>query len=299
MSYKNVAYINTKNRAIKVVHDDIEDPNIDNETVASFGEEWKTFNSFSDSDIDLLGKEYFDLIDSTIVNSNSIIADFGCGSGRFSKYFQGKVKKIVAIDPSDAIFEADKLLGKDDSVELVKSSISNIPYDDNSFDFVMSIGVLHHIPDTRLAMKNCIAKVKHGGFFFVYLYYSFDNRGFLFKLIWKVSDLIRKLVSALPIAIRKIVCNLLAVFIYFPVIYFIRSLKLLNVPESFWGKMPLSIYHDKSNLIIFNDAYDRFGTPLEQRFSRSDVNTMMIDCGLTNIRFSEKPNYWRAIGQKI
>jgi 2-polyprenyl-3-methyl-5-hydroxy-6-metoxy-1,4-benzoquinol methylase len=33
------------------------------------------------------------------------------------------------------------------------------------FDFAMSIGVLHHIPNTQKAMNNCVKKVKLGGYF--------------------------------------------------------------------------------------------------------------------------------------
>jgi hypothetical protein len=47
-----------------------------------------------------------------------------------------------------------------------------------------------------------------------------------------------------------------------------------------------------------NDALDRFGTPLEQRFSKTEIVRMMECCGLKNIIVSEKEPYWHAIGQK-
>ena len=46
------------------------------------------------------------------------------------------------------------------------------------------------------------------------------------------------------------------------------------------------------------DALDRFGTKLEQRFTKTEVKQMMQDCGLTAIQFSEDPPYWVAIGYK-
>jgi SAM-dependent methyltransferase len=61
------------------------------------------------------------------------------------------------------------------------------PWDDETFDFGMSIGVLHHIPDTKQALINCVKKIKKGGHFYVYLYYRFDNRGFLFKATFYLS----------------------------------------------------------------------------------------------------------------
>ena len=41
------------------------------------------------------------------------------------------------------------------------------------------------------------------------------------------------------------------------------------------------------------DALDRFGTRLEQRFTKSQIEHMMLDAGLERIEISEP--YWCAI----
>ena len=46
------------------------------------------------------------------------------------------------------------------------------------------------------------------------------------------------------------------------------------------------------------DALDRFGTSLEKRFSRLEIEQMMKDSGLKEIRFSEQEPYWCAMGVK-
>jgi hypothetical protein len=46
------------------------------------------------------------------------------------------------------------------------------------------------------------------------------------------------------------------------------------------------------------DSRDRFGTPLEQRFTAAEVRTMMEQAGLKNIRLSEAEPYWCAVGFK-
>jgi len=46
------------------------------------------------------------------------------------------------------------------------------------------------------------------------------------------------------------------------------------------------------------DALDRFGTRLEQRFTRAEITRMMRDAGLENIRFSDGFPYWCAVGFK-
>lgn len=272
--------------------------NIDRSVVESFGEEWEKFYQFDNEDIEQLGKEYFGFIDKLIINNKTSVLDVGCGTGRWTKYLSSKVDCIEAIDPSKAIFYADKLLKDVNNVRLSIASTENIPFDDESFDFVMSVGVLHHIPDTQKAMMDCVKKVKKRGHFYVYLYYALDNRGLLFKSAFTISDLMRKLVSKLPTTLKKLVCDLLAFTIYLPFIYFGKGLKALGF-KKFAKKIPLSSYQDKSLFIIRNDSLDRFGTSLEQRFTKDQVREMMEKSGLSNIIIPDGPIFWTALGQKL
>lgn len=272
------------------------DKNIDHKTVDSFGEEWTKFNSFSDEEIVNIGNEYFDILPDSIT-VDSYVLDMGCGSGRWSYYLAPKVKGIEAVDPSDAVFIASDMLSEFENVRVTKASAESIPFPDNSFDLVFSLGVLHHIPDTEEAMKRCVEKVKQGGFFLVYLYYSLDNRGFFYKMIFKMSNLLRYLVSKLPATLKKIVCDVLAVIIYMPLVSLSRFLNWIGLTK-LSDKIPLAYYKNKSWNVIKNDSLDRFGTPLEQRFSKKQIEEMMTNCGLTNIVFSQNKPYWHAIGQK-
>lgn len=284
------------NKTIKC-YDDLGD-NIDEKTVESFGEEWKAFNRFDDKELKRIGDEYFDIVNSSMCGQDSIAADFGCGTGRWSKYFSDRVKTIAAIDPSNAIFTASKVLEKTANVYLYKASINNLPFQDDYFDFGFSLGVLHHIPDTQMAMNACVQKIKRNGYFLVYLYYNFDNRGRLFKFVYWLSNLIRLVVSKMPGFLKRFICNVLAVLLYMPFVLLCRFLNLLGVPEKIRQKIPLQIYEKASFYIIRNDALDRFGTPLEQRFTKDEITQMMQNAGLTEIVFSERAPYWHAVGKK-
>lgn len=61
---------------------------------------------------------------------------------------------------------------------------------------------------------------------------------------------------------------------------------------------PLSFYRHKSFYVLRNDALDRFGTRLEKRFTKAQIFDLMRISGLRDIRFSEAPPYWVAIGWK-
>jgi len=290
--------LNYNNLTIPVFLDESRE-NINQATVNSFGQEWHRFSSFDDKELLKISSDYFDLLNNCILNKSSIILDVGCGSGRWSKVLADKVKKIEAIDPSSAVFIAAEMLKSHPNVRVSQASVDKIPFENDSFDLVFSLGVLHHVPDTFLAIKNCVEKVKKGGYFLVYLYYALDNRSWLYKTLFYFTNGARKIICKFPSPIKSLICDLIALSIYLPLskISFIAS--KIRLLQNFAKNIPLSYYSDKSFYIMRNDSLDRFGTPLEQRFRKQEIEKMLKSAGLTNICFSEKAPYWHAIGQKI
>lgn len=273
--------------------------NLDEKTVLSFGEEWLKFNSFTENEIKIAGDQYFDIVNENILTKETVVLDLGCGSGRWTKYLANKVKMVEAVDPSEAIFAASALLKDNLNVRITQASVSNIPFEDESFDFIICLGVLHHIPDTQQALTDLIKKLKPNGHILLYLYYSLDNRGKLYKLIFKSSTLIRKLVSKCPHGLKKIICDLIAILIYMPLVFLTRILRFILGEKKWINKIPLSYYKDKSFNIIRNDALDRFGTPLEQRFSKLEIKKMLNNAGVLRSEFSNNEPFWHVLGQKI
>jgi hypothetical protein len=87
----------------------------------------------------------------------------------------------------------------------------------------------------------------------------------------------------------------LAYFIYFPFSRISLLLEKVNVDVT---NFPLSAYRNCSLYTMQTDALDRFGTRLEQRFTRSEIEAIMEEAGLTNIRFNNSVPYWCAVGIK-
>ena len=87
----------------------------------------------------------------------------------------------------------------------------------------------------------------------------------------------------------------LALIIYFPlarISYLIEKIGL-NVQN-----FPLSPYRFTSFYTMKTDALDRFGTKLENRFTKKEITIMMKDAGLINIKFSQTSPFWVAVGEK-
>jgi len=294
-SYEPVEVVNVHGNEIHVF--DKLDENRSDEVIEDFGNEWLKFKDFDLKEIDFIGSQYFDIVTDDMLKDAYAI-DFGCGTGRWSKCIASKVKFIEAIDPSNAVYSAAQLLSDNDNVRVSKVGIESVPFEDETFDFGMSIGVLHHIPDTQKAMIDCVKKIKKGGHFYVYLYYNLENRGILFRSIFGVANMFREVTSRLPKFLKQIVCDLIAILVYFPLSRMALLLTKMGM-EKLADRIPLAPYKDKSFMILRNDALDRFGTRLEQRFGKEEITTMMKNSGLSEITFGESMPFYHAVGKKI
>lgn len=269
--------------------------NLDVKTVEGFGDEWSRFDQtgMSDEDTTRLFDDYFSVFPWSDLPTNAVGFDLGCGSGRWAKLVASRVGKLHCIDPSVAIEVARKNLRALANCEFHQAGVDDIPISDHSMDFGYSLGVLHHIPDTRAALAACVTKLKPGAPFLLYLYYAFDNRPVWFRMIWQVSDWIRWLVSRIPHGLRYAVSQVIAALIYWPLARFAKLAENLGVNVS---NFPLTLYRNLGFYVMRTDALDRFGTRLEQRFTRVEIEMMMEAAGLENIRFSDKNPFWCAVG---
>jgi ubiquinone/menaquinone biosynthesis C-methylase UbiE len=273
-------------------------PNIDIKTVQGFGDEWERFDQsdMTDAEREQLFAAYFSMFPWHSLPPQAHGCDIGCGSGRWAKLVAPRVGHLHCIDPSVAINVARRNLSEHTNVSFHQAGVDNLPLEDGSMDFGYSLGVLHHIPDTGAAMLSCVKKLKVGAPFLVYLYYAFDNRPAWFRTIWKASELVRGIVSRQPHGIRYILSQILAVSVYWPLA---RAAALADYLGANVANWPLSAYRGVSFYTMRTDALDRFGTQLEQRFTRVEIEAMMRNSGLIDIRFSDQPAFWCAVGVKV
>jgi hypothetical protein len=158
--------------------------------------------------------------------------------------------------------------------------------------------VLHHVPETGAALSSATRKLKPGGLFLLYLYYALDNRGPAYKLAFHVANVIRRVISRLPGRLKEWVCEAIALTVYLPLAGVARMVKAAFGGQLF-ERIPLHYYADKSWWVMRNDALDRFGTPLERRFTREAISQLMRNAGLEDVRFSDRAPYWHAVGRKV
>ena len=271
--------------------------NLDFQTVASFGDEWSRFdqNAMSDQEACKVFEEYFAVFPWFKLPENAEGFDMGCGSGRWAHWVAPRVGRLHCIDPSSAIEVAKRNLLDHGNVTFHLSSVDEACLLKDSQDFGYSLGVLHHVPDTPAAIRSCVDMLKPGAPLLLYLYYSFDNRPWWFRAIWLMSDLCRKLIHRLSPSLKHLVTDAIALLVYWPLAVLSRFIERIGLSVA---TIPLSYYRKHSFYTMRTDSRDRFGTPLERRFSRPQIAEMMEKAGLENVRFSNAAPYWCAVGLK-
>jgi ubiquinone/menaquinone biosynthesis C-methylase UbiE len=274
--------------------------NIDADVAAGFGHEWSTFrqgeNEFSPADREAIFQSYFHIFPWNELPPDPVGIDVGCGSGRWSVMVAPRVGHLHLLDASsDALTVARQNLADAGNVSFHLASVGDIPLDDNSLDFAFSLGVLHHVPDTMAAIRAIATKLKVGAPFLVYLYYALDNRPWWYRAIWRFSNIFRVTISRLPPRLRLVVSQIIAVAIYWPLARFAALVERAGFSPA---AIPLESYRHRKFYVMRTDAYDRFCTTLEQRFTRRQVEQMLAGAGFDEIRFSDTVPYWCAVGKK-
>ena len=107
------------------------------------------------------------------------------------------------LEPSDAA-----------KIVVLQETVGSNSIPSASLDLAMSLGVLHYIPDTELAIKDVSRSIKSGGIFLCYLYYNLENRSAYYKLIFKGVNIVRRLISASPQKVRRLSAIVAAALVY-------------------------------------------------------------------------------------
>lgn len=124
------------------------------------------------------------------------VLDVGCGQGLILSLIAKKCKKAIGLDLSrESLEQAQKGLKEIGitNAEFVLGDAENLPFIDNAFDTIYSIGVLHHTPDTQKGINEIHRVLKKNGKAIIMLYRKYTPKWFaviLLRLFSKLLDFI-------------------------------------------------------------------------------------------------------------
>lgn len=255
--------------------DDVNDA-LSRRTQQSFGFEWTEFSDWTASGATNFADYFSDLDLRTL--KDATVLDAGCGMGRHARQLAPFVRRIIAVDFSRAIDAAAQNLSSCENVQCIQADLRSPPLREQQFDFVYSLGVLHHLDDTGEVLHGLVQRVKPGGRVRIYLYWK--RHGVTGTLLRGVTVL-RAVTTRMPLrplkAFAWVVSAVLAAGVVFPYKLLARAGLM---PPANW---PLAVYAKYPFRVLFNDQFDRLSAPLEKRYDADDVRELLESVGLANV----------------
>jgi SAM-dependent methyltransferase len=102
--------------------------------------------------------------------AGKLVLDAGIGAGRFAEVASRWGANVVGVDLSFAVEAAYQNLGDRPNVWIAQADIGCLPFRRGSFDFIFSIGVLHHTPNTKDYFRKLLPLLKPGGVIAIWVY---------------------------------------------------------------------------------------------------------------------------------
>jgi SAM-dependent methyltransferase len=194
------------------------------------------------------------------------VLDAGCGMGRFAEICVEAGAEVHAVDLSTAVEAAARNLRRFPTISFYQADIMNLPFADQSFDAIYSIGVLHHTPDTRKAFLSLTRLLKPTGRIAIWVYST--------KLRWMFGgELLRFLTPHLPKT-----ALLRAASVAVP-LYRLHRLPLIGLASQ--ALLPTSLNPDPEWRIL--DTFDWYAPRFQWKHTYDEVEGWFQEAGLTQI----------------
>jgi SAM-dependent methyltransferase len=244
-------------------------------TLSSFGYEWNAFDAIRDED-ESFAAIYFKDLDLPGL-AGRVGLDAGCGKGRFTRVLARHLKTVVALDGSAAVQAAARNLAAFDNVGVVRADLRLPLFAPGSFDFVSSLGVLHHLDDPREGFRHLARYLAPGGQMLLYLY-SRPETVNVRSVALASASVVRRASVDLPHPVLKALSGPIAAL-----------LEVGVVQPGRWGqrrgiaaldRLPMSTYRDKPFRSLVLDTFDRLSAPVEHRYVWAELEPWFAEAGL-------------------
>jgi len=211
--------------------------------------------------------------------AGKLVLDVGCGMGRFAEVATRWGAHVVGIDLSLASEVAAKNL-TERAATIFQADVFKLPFAPESFDYIYSIGVLHHTPDCERAFKALPSLLKPGGRIAIWLYSAYNPW-------YRMSDLYRKATRRMsPQTLHKL-CGVVVPL--YGVHEVLKKIPLVGRPVSrvlAW-MIPMSFSKDPTWRVL--DTFDWYSPWYQSKHTYEEVFRWFEACGLEDLRVIEQP----------
>jgi len=218
-----------------------------------------------------------------------VILEIGSGSGRIlqmiSRY---EPKTLIGVEPSSGFQNLEKNTKSIPNLKLINKSGADFKAD--NLDYIISFGVIHHIPEPDSVFANAFHSLKPGGQLIVWVYGKENNQPYV-----AIQSMIRNVTKYFP----DILLDKISYFLtYIADFYGMMSNNFFN------SKLPLTNYlvnvfgpcaRQEKKFIIF----DQLNPDYAKYYKRVEIQELFTKCGFEILLLFHRHGYsWTAIGRK-
>lgn len=217
--------------------------------------------------------------------ADKAVLDAGCGMGRNSFWpLSYGARELVAFDfDQRSVDRARETLSQFTNARVELKSIYDIDFN-NQFDIAFSIGVIHHLKDPKLALKNMVRALKPGGRILIWVY-GYEGNEWVVRFV----DPVRKnITSKLPVGL----VHFLSYFCSIPLWIFVQLFQ--NTNSYIKQLSTFKFWH------VHSIVFDQLIPEVANYWKKEEVGALFADLGLASVDVHAPPNNngWIAIGTK-
>ena len=267
------------------------------ETARSFGYEWQAFSEML-PDYESNFRWYFERFPADSFAGKRIL-DAGCGTGRHTFHMaKNGASEVIAMDFSQAIEVAARNNSENPNTHFVQADIYHPPFLPDTFDFIYSLGVLHHLPDPEKGFRRLLPLLRASGYINIYLYWNLEDEAAWRRAALSLVTGVRQVTTRMPHGLLKKLSWLMAAGFQVAFVLPSRALASFKTTRGLADRVPLGHYRKYSFRVLYTDQFDRFSAPIENRYSRMDVAAWFERARLEDVVILGGAG-WRASGKRV
>ena len=259
------------------------------QTIQDFDKQWALFD---DQDHGYYGSNILDDILTPILPQGALkdttVADIGSGTGRIVRMLlQAGVKHVTAIEPAPGAFIVLQRNTQDiaDRIRYLNVDGSQIPSD--GFDYIFSIGVIHHIADPAPTLKSALDALAPGGELIIWVYGKEGNEIYL-----AIVQPLRAVTKRLP----DLILRGLSWLLFVPLWLYICVCRVLPLPMRRYMRNVLA--HLTPKQLVLN-IFDQLNPAYAKYYSRGEARQLLTEAGFSDVKLEHRHGYsWTVCGTK-